>query len=526
VVFVGVSAVAIALRLSWARGAWFTGDDWDLLANRTVGDAGDLFRPHFGHWITLMVIAYRFLWQIFGLRYLPYELFQIALYLGSAVMTRVVLRRVGVSPWVATVVASVVLFTAADTNVFFTCVLVLGMTQLLLADHDGPVDRRDYLGLLAGFAALMCSAVAITMTVAVGLSVLLRRRWRVALFHTLPLAVAYLCWTHLSPRGWGNESNGAAGVGEVVRFVVIGVHTASDRVSQLPGLGVLVIAVLAIGSVCAVADIGVARVRRVLAIPLGMFGGALWFLVLTGTVRAGVHSSKFGVVRSEGPQLGAEGRYVYVVISLVAPLFAVAVDAVLRRWRNLLPAFLVVVVACTPAYLLQFRADARLQRYSETGRYQVASATDKQQILAAPRVPFANQLPRDLPVEVLPRFGVLGGTVPLGWLVDATASGRVPSPDHLTPQDQATLTLQLALAPSDGASTSRCTRIQGPTTKVLDKGQVMTVRDGDVSVVYESSPTESRPRRLHPGTFAALAGPLKVRLTPVQSAEAAPTVCL
>jgi hypothetical protein len=456
-VFVGLLAVAAVLRLIWARGTWFTVDDWDLLSSRTVGDMGDLFRPHFGHWITLPVLAYRFLWQIAGLHYLPYQLFEIALYLGSAVMARVVMRRVGVRPWVATAVASVVLFTGAGANLFFTSVLILGMAQLLSADHDGPVDHRDYLGLLAGFAALLCSGVAVTMTVAVGLGVLLRRGWRVALFHTVPLAGIYLCWSRLAPAGTSAGEN-AGGVGEVVRFVGVGFQAWFDRLGQLPGVSLLVVAVLVVGSAYVVRNLGLAKAAKTFAIPTGMFLGALFFLVVTGAVRAGVNSV-VGLT-TQGPRLGADGRYAYVVITLVAPLFAVAVDAVLSRWRRLLPAFLVVLVACTPAYLLQYRADARDRRL---GANSVGQATDEQRVLTVPRLPLANQLPRDIQIRTLPQRGIASPSVALGWLLDATASGRVPRPDHSTPQDEATLTLDLALARSQAAEPSHCAQIEKPT---------------------------------------------------------------
>ena len=46
--------------------------------------------------------------------------------------------------------------------------LVFGVAQLLLADHDGPVDRRDWLALAAGLIGLMCSGIAVTMTIVVG----------------------------------------------------------------------------------------------------------------------------------------------------------------------------------------------------------------------------------------------------------------------------------------------------------------------------------------------------------------------
>ena len=72
--------------------------------------------------------------------------------------------------------------------------LVFGLTHLLLADHDGPFDRRDWLGLAAGAAGLMCSGVAIAMVVAVGVATLIRRGVRIAAVHTVPLGVAYVIW--------------------------------------------------------------------------------------------------------------------------------------------------------------------------------------------------------------------------------------------------------------------------------------------------------------------------------------------
>ena len=35
-------------------------------------------------------------------------------------------------------------------QITFVGALVFGLVQLLLADHDGPIDRRDWFGLLAG----------------------------------------------------------------------------------------------------------------------------------------------------------------------------------------------------------------------------------------------------------------------------------------------------------------------------------------------------------------------------------------
>ena len=45
--------------------------------------------------------------------------------------------------------------------------LVCGLAHLILADHDGPFDRRDAAGLAFGVLGLLCSGVAVTMTIVV-----------------------------------------------------------------------------------------------------------------------------------------------------------------------------------------------------------------------------------------------------------------------------------------------------------------------------------------------------------------------
>src|SRR5437868_13498094 len=89
VAFVVAVIVALALRLHWARGAWFGVDDWDFVAARTGGNVGDLFRAHLDHWATMIVLAYRLLFWSVGLRYLPYALFAILLHLAVGALLRV-----------------------------------------------------------------------------------------------------------------------------------------------------------------------------------------------------------------------------------------------------------------------------------------------------------------------------------------------------------------------------------------------------------------------------------------------------
>ena len=135
--------------------------------------------------MTIPVLAYRALWWVFGLRtYRPYQVAIVLLHLLAALLIRMVMRRVGVRPWTATVVACILVFFGSGyQNIVLpfqmTLVgsLVFGLVQLLLATRDRPdmraVDRRDYYALAAGAAALMCSGVGVSMVVAVGVAVLL-----------------------------------------------------------------------------------------------------------------------------------------------------------------------------------------------------------------------------------------------------------------------------------------------------------------------------------------------------------------
>ena len=118
------------------------------------------------------------------------------------------MRRAGVGPWLSTFAAGIFIFFGTGVeNVFvafqitFVGALAFGLGQLLLADHEGALDWRDWLGLLCGLASIMCSGVGLTMVFVVGMAVLLRRGWRLALFHTAPLAIVFVIWLAAAPSG-------------------------------------------------------------------------------------------------------------------------------------------------------------------------------------------------------------------------------------------------------------------------------------------------------------------------------------
>ena len=165
---------------------------------------------------------------LFGLRsYVPYQSVVVVAHLTTAVLLRVVMRRAGVSPWTATIVAAVfVLFGPGEENIVwafqftFVGALMFGLVHLILSDHDGPIDRRDQLGLLAGVASLMCSGVSLVLVAVVGLAVVVRRGWRPAVFHTAPLGVLYAIWfLTTDPGGIDNPYGRSANARELLRFI-------------------------------------------------------------------------------------------------------------------------------------------------------------------------------------------------------------------------------------------------------------------------------------------------------------------
>jgi len=248
-----------------------------------------------------------------------------------------------VGPWIATAAAALfLLFGSGDENIIwafqigFVGALVLGLTQLLLADHDGPLDRRDWLGLLAGFAGLLCSGVAVTMTIVVGLAMLIRRGWRVALFHTAPLGAVYVLWWITKARD-AYTTHGAT-IGEVARFVTTGLGATFDAMGQLPGVGVVLGAVLVVGLTLAWHGLDRAELRKRAALPGALLVAAVVFLVISGLGRSSLH-------------LARSGRYLHLVAALSLPAVAVAADAVARRWRILAPAVLVLFLIGIPGNL-------------------------------------------------------------------------------------------------------------------------------------------------------------------------------
>jgi len=464
-VFIAVAAWALVANLG--NYFWFHGDEWDFLVTRDAGSIGDLLSPHNEHISVLPILVYRAMWHLFGLHsYDPYQLCVIALHLTAAVLLRAVMRRSGVNPWIATAAASVfVLFGPGEENIIwafqigFTGTLAFGLAQLLLADHAGPIGRRDWAALGFGVLGLLSSGLSPLMTAVVGAVVLVRRGWRPALVQTVPLGVAFVAWwITIGPDQITDPYKRSTDWGEIVHFVRDGV------VATFEGLAAGSALLAALYGVVLVAGLGVAwwtrpRAERLrdLVMPLSLLVAGLAFLVISGYGRWWI-----------GGDVGGSSRYVHLAAAFSLPALAVAFDALARLWRQtaMVAVASIVLVATIPYDIGQFGETNRLFNgaYFAQRRELVAS-------LAASS--YVDDVPRST------RPDPAWSPITVGWLADARNAGDLPAPRKATAVDDPTFRLRFGLTTLDTAAPNgNCKTFRGPVDVSLQRGDELGVYVG------------------------------------------------
>jgi hypothetical protein len=317
---VAVLVAALPLLVHQGREQSFHLDEFDFIVDRRLRAPSTLFAPWYGHWVTLPAVAYRLLLSTFGLRtYLPYQALAIAGHFAVVLVAWATARRLGTRGWIATAtMIPLVVLGSGRPNILFgfqitlTAALALGLTQLLLATHHGPWNRRDTTGLACGLVALMCSGVAVSTTIGVGAAVLVLRGWRTALAHTAPLAAAYAAWWLLAPDGHADPEPTFST--DVIRFALDMAENAVRGVGGSSLVGVAFAALALLGTVTTVQ--GSRRDRDRLAVLIGLATVAGTFALSSGITRAVLH----------GPEGALEQRYVHVLVALALPLAAVGID--------------------------------------------------------------------------------------------------------------------------------------------------------------------------------------------------------
>jgi hypothetical protein len=431
----------------------------------------------------------------------------VLLHLTVAALLRAVMRRAAVDPWIATIFASAfVLFGPSHFNAEYPfqmawgMALALGLGALLLVDHDGPLDRRDGVGLLLGLVGLMCAGVSVGMTVVVVIALLLRHGWRIAAVFATPLGAAFLVWwAAIGRSGYTRHATPA----EAVRFMIRNLWATFRAFGQLPGLGVALIVLMVGGLLLRLAVPGESSARSAIA-PVALLLGAPVFLLIIGT--GGRGALVFGAQSSN------VSRYLHVAAVLTIPALGVAADALFRWSRPLGALAIALMVVGIPGNVQDF--------VRGTDGLVAQTAGSRSFILSAARNPIAKHLPRTS--QVYP----FSPGLTMGWLLDGIPSGRVPDPGPLSPYERANQTLILAVRPSGGVPTLRCRPLRAASERVLVKGDALRAASGRVDVTYLApGGARSASIRLASKPMLVFAGPLRVQLVPFAELGKDPVLC-
>ena len=460
-IFVAVCFVMFVFYAYVGRHIWFSvgaaGDEWDFLAKRHLS-IHDLLEQHGGHFVALPLIVYRAMFNIFGLRsYRPYQFLVLGLHITAGCQLRALMRRRKVDPWIATAAASLfICFGSAGQDILwafqiaFTGALVFGLAELLCLDHDGEIDRRDWFALAFGFAAVTCSGVGVAMVAVAGVATGIRRGWRIAAFHILPLAAVYAAWA----SHYGNSIITKDKV-EILQWVWHGVWSVFAQLGQLPVLGFVFAAVLVGGLVLGWRSRSGVERREWVALPVGMLAGAIGFLALTGITRAWT-----------GAQFASSSRYMHVVAALVLVPLAMAINEIVRHaiGRN---RYVIVGVAVV---LLVVGIPSNLSKTLDSFPTTAFFKNYQQMMLSVPRMPIAREVPPGLRPD--PNQAP---QVTMRWLLQGVDEGWLPSPGPSTPQMTATNTLRLSLQEIDDNPKRSCPPLGKRTVIHLARGQSLVL---------------------------------------------------
>lgn len=317
------AGVAASCVVWWyvGRDQWFIRDDWGFLITRQEMLAGGgwdsmLMIPQDGHWMAPALLVFHWLREAFGYgSYWPYLIVLLASHLGIVLCARALCRRLGVQPWTTTLMCGVLLVLGYGwenllfaVQITYNFSLLAFLAQVLLADHDGPVDWRDGVGAALAVVGVMSSGFGPFFIFGIAVFLGLRRRWTAMAVAVVPQALAYAWWWVTWGADPAADEAGRAFSG-VPRFTVRGMLQAFGGLS-----GTLW---LAGGAALLTAAILVWR-------PVDWWRRSMMLALAATPV---VMYAGIGVERAalDAPSASAS-RYAYMAAMMLAPMLALGLD--------------------------------------------------------------------------------------------------------------------------------------------------------------------------------------------------------
>jgi hypothetical protein len=369
--------VLLAVGAVWivfcATGQWFFFDEWAFLVPTPA--ATDYLAPHVGHWSAAPMLITHALESVFGLgSYWPFLLPAIAVHLGIAHLLWRIARRAGVDRWIA--VALALFFTvlgAGGENILwafqigFMGAVLLGLGAVLIADTVSP--RHPVLAAV-GFivltvVSLTFSGTALPLLLAAALVAWRRRGFVRAALLVVPAVFVYGSWYLFANRSYPMSGGGRVeGLGQLLtgvpNYAAKMFVDALQLITPVPGFGIVLFGVVLIAVLLRAGSFW--RTRPMV---IALVAAGLAFALLTGFSRI-----------NNGFDATLQGRYVYMVISMLVPLFGVVLTAAVRRFGApvVLAVALVLAAAVYNAGLLKQDADAQSSREIHTQEILSAAA--------------------------------------------------------------------------------------------------------------------------------------------------------
>jgi hypothetical protein len=277
--------------------------------------------------------------------------------------------------------------------------VALGLGTLLLVNHTGAWQRRDWAGLALIIFALTWSGVTLLLVAVCALVVLLRRGIRPAAGFAIPPAVVYIVWAAFYPPATPLAAPTVRAFGDTLwPFVATGLSTAADafflNVPLVGGIGLVLLGAYLVRTA--------ERATTEAATVYACAGGAFGQFVLSAYGR-----QKLGLEQA------TETRYGYIALILLAPAVALVLDRLLRRATTPFRAAFVVIflmLTFTNAQLLRddaFTEQTREQPVRSAILAAAQIANDPTQVVNVASTPEPVYSP-DLTAADLRRFGANG----------------------------------------------------------------------------------------------------------------------